>query len=180
MKSVRQRFKNIMTPLLIIGSITMGVPFTAYSAPKMDGYGPPCPMMHGDPGGSGEFGFGPMMMLEEPFGGPMPPFLHGLKLSETQRDKIFELLHAQVPSLHEKGKEIHKGRLALHKLSLSDQYDEAKVKELAENGARVIAEIARLIASTDNQIYQLLTPEQRKQLADDPVYCKHGIVMDHD
>jgi Spy/CpxP family protein refolding chaperone len=171
--------KRIVTPLLILGSIVGGNLVIADTDPEMDGSSPPCPM-HGNAGpmmgfmrrGHGPSHMNPMMgayerrgMFGGMFGGgQMPPFLRGLNLNEAQRDKVFELLYAQVPIMRTKVKEIQSSRFALHNLALSEQYDENKAKELAENNARAIAEMEHTTASTNNKIYQILTPEQRKYL----------------
>ena len=86
--------------------------------------------------------------------------------SEEQSDKIFELLHAQRPIMRAKGKEIHKSHQELHNLVLSDNFTEAQAKELTATTAKLGAELMLMMATTHNQIYQLLTPEQRKKLAE--------------
>jgi len=96
----------------------------------------------------------------------MPPFLHGLQLTEAQQDKVFELTYSQIPALREKHKELHRIHEELRKLALSDNYDDSKAKALISRGAAVMASIGEIMASTDHRIYQLLTAEQKKQLAD--------------
>jgi periplasmic protein CpxP/Spy len=95
---------------------------------------------------------------------PMPPFLHGVTLTEEQRDKLFELMHAQAPSLHAREKELRRSHEALLKLSLRSEFDDVTAKSLADAGARAMAEIALARARLDHQVYSLLTAEQRKQL----------------
>lgn len=95
--------------------------------------------------------------------GPLPPFMHGLMLSEAQRDKIFDILHAQAPKLRQHHKALRKAREALRLLALSTRYDEAHARALAEDGAEAMAQIALLHAQADHELFALLTPEQRKQ-----------------
>lgn len=97
-------------------------------------------------------------------GMPLPPFLHGLNLSDNQRDRIFDLIHAQAPTKRDQAKVIHKTQIELHRLSMSGEYSEAKAKALSEVNAQSMAVMAQMHARTDNQIYQILTPEQRKQV----------------
>lgn len=92
----------------------------------------------------------------------MPPYLRGLELTEQQRDKIFEITYAQVPAMRAKGKEARKAREALRELTSSGQYDEAKVRALAETEAQAMTEMTVLRTRTDNAVLQVLTPEQRK------------------
>src|SRR5438445_969649 len=93
-------------------------------------------------------------------------FLHGIKLTEEQEDKVFAIVHAQQPLLREQMKAAGKARQALHAMSLSAQYDDNKAKALADAAARAMADTALLRTRSDQQIYALLTTEQRKQLED--------------
>lgn len=101
------------------------------------------------------------------FGGhePTPPFLHGLTLSETQKDQVFELMHKQAPTMRDKAKASHQAMDELRQLSLSDNYDEARAKKLARNAADAQSEMTLLRMQSDQKILALLTPEQRKELA---------------
>lgn len=95
---------------------------------------------------------------------PVPPFLHEANLDEAQRDKIFLIMHAQMPQLREQEKARMKARQALTELGMSGQYSDAKAKALADTLARATAEIALIRARNDSQIVALLTPEQRAAL----------------
>lgn len=95
--------------------------------------------------------------------GPMPPFVHGLNLSEAQRDAVFKIVYAQMPLMRDKTKSLHKSEEALRALTLSGQYDDAKAKTLAEAIANDMVQLSLLRAQSEHQIYMLLTPEQRKQ-----------------
>jgi Spy/CpxP family protein refolding chaperone len=95
---------------------------------------------------------------------PMPPFLRGVTLTEEQRDKLFEIMHAQMPALRNREKELRQSHEGLLKLSLNGEFDDLKAKALADAGARAMAEIALMRARLDHKIYRLLTPEQRKQI----------------
>lgn len=94
-----------------------------------------------------------------------PPFLRGITLNEAQQDQIFELMHKQAPSMREKAKASHLAMNELHQLSLSDNYDEARAKNLARRAADVQSEMALLRAQSEQKIIALLTPEQRKEVA---------------
>lgn len=95
---------------------------------------------------------------------PMPPFLRGVTLTDEQRDRIFEIMHAQVPSLRAREKEMQQAGEALMKLPLAAEFDDIKAKSLADAIARATADIALSRARNDAKIYRLLTPEQRKQV----------------
>ena len=143
--------RNILKPVLLAAGLSLTLPLAAYAI----GGGEHCggPMMHGAMGAGGPEGFG--MHL--------PPFLHDLKLSESQRDQIFKIMHEQAPVMREKGKEARKAHDDLRALAFSAQYDEAKVKSAAESEARAMAEMAEIRLRSGNQIYQLLTAEQKKK-----------------
>lgn len=145
--------KNILRALLVATGFAICVPFATQAA----GSHQHCPeaMRHA-------------AMMGPEFGppddaGPALPFLRDLKLTESQRDQIFKIFHDQAPALREKHKELHKLHQELHALTFSAQYDEAKIKTLAESSARTMAEIVEMRAASLNQVYQLLTPEQRKK-----------------
>ncbi|WP_374486288.1 Spy/CpxP family protein refolding chaperone [Zoogloea sp.] len=144
--------RNLFSVLLLsIGFV--GLPFTAQAA----GAGDHC---HG-PARQG-FWSGPEFGMHGD-GTPPLPFLRDLNLSEGQRDQIFKIFHEQAPVLREKAKEIRKSHEELRALTFSAQYDEARIKALAEQGARAVAEMAEIRAAGLNKVYQTLTPEQRKK-----------------
>ena len=140
---------KLLLPLALVATL----PFAAQA---MDG-GPRCE-------GHGAHHFGMRGGMDHFEGGmPMPPFVRELKLTEAQRDQIFKLMHEQAPALREKAKEARKAHADLRALSFSGNYDEARVKALAETEAQAMAAIAQMRAAGANRIYQLLTPEQRKK-----------------
>lgn len=107
------------------------------------------------------FGFGAGM---GPGLGAPPPFLHGLHLTDEQQDKVFAIVYAAAPALREQSKTLHKAHEALHELNQSDQYDESRVKSLAEAAAKAESQMTVLRMRTEHEIFALLTPEQKKQL----------------
>jgi len=142
----------ILTRFMIASSIALGMPHSADAFPmkaEPDGCGVPPQMM-------GERGM--------PDGNHLPPFLSGLDLNDAQRDKIFDLMHAQAPAMRGQAKALHKSQMELRQLGLSGEYSAAKAQALAEASAGIMAKMAQMHARTDQQIYRILTPEQRKQL----------------
>lgn len=110
-------------------------------------------------GGPGPGAPGPGM----PFHGGMPP-LHGLKLSEAQQDKLFNITHAQEPQHRDHGKAIRKAEDALRELGHADRFDDAKASALARDLGQAVAAEALLEARTEAQILAVLTPEQRAEM----------------
>ena len=90
--------------------------------------------------------------------------LRGLTLTESQRDKVFTIFHAQAPTLRENIKAARRAHEDLQQLALSAQFDQAKAKSLADACARSIGMLALLRAEGEHEIYLLLTEEQQQQL----------------
>lgn len=107
--------------------------------------------------------FGAALM---PGDAPLPPFLHGLKLSEEQRDRIFAIQYEQMPRQRESAKAARKAMEALRSLALSGKFDDDKAKALAEAGGRALAEATLQHSRADQQIIALLSAEQRHQITD--------------
>lgn len=98
-------------------------------------------------------------------GEPMPPYLRGLKLSESQRDKIFELMHVQAPQLRDIAKKARQSVDQLHRQALGDSYDGTQARQLADEAGRAHGEMLARRAEIDRKIYAILDAEQRQQLA---------------
>lgn len=94
----------------------------------------------------------------------MPPFLHGIALSEAQQDKVFAASHAQAPLLREQQKIAFKAHEQLRQLAASSTYDDARAGALANTAAQAMAQASLLQARLEQQLLALLTPEQRQQV----------------
>ena len=95
----------------------------------------------------------------------MPPYLRQLDLSEAQRDRVFEIMHGQAPAMREKVKAVRSAEESLRKLVVSTEYTEPKVRELSDGAARATADLPLARAKVEHQISEMLTVEQRSQLA---------------
>lgn len=111
-------------------------------------------------------GFAPGFGPGPGFGG-RPPFFRGVELSEAQQDKVFTILHAEAPYLREQSKAAAKAREALRALATADKYDDAKAAALAKEAATAEANIALQHVRTQQKLLAVLTPEQRKQQAEE-------------
>lgn len=87
-----------------------------------------------------------------------------LKMDQTQRDQVKELLEQNRDKVQEKRQAMHKIRQQLRDAGTSDTYDADRVKQLAEQKARLGAEMAELHTATFNRIYRLMMPEQKEKL----------------
>lgn len=135
-----------LTRFMIVSSFALGLPVAAMASPVMDGHD------------------GCRAPMQIRSGRDLPPFLHGMDLSETQRDRIFELMHAQAPAMRKQAKAVRESQDELRQLGLSKEYSESRAALLAEINAQAMAKMSQLLALTDHKIYQTLTLEQRKQL----------------
>jgi len=106
----------------------------------------------------------PMIGLPPPDFLGLPPFPAGVALTEIQQDKIFTIVHAVVPLMYEQNKRARKSADEIRDMMTSGQFDESKLRALAESNSRAMVEIMVLHAQRMHQILSLLTPEQRAQL----------------
>lgn len=146
--------------LLVVAGLALAIPLSALAFQGQGGKGG-CEMrdgmrgaaMHGGHGIKGD-GMGALRGL------------HRLDLSEAQDDKIFEIMHAQAPAMRKQMQALRKSEQELRTLKAAPDYSEAKAKQLIDGIARQRAdmEVARL--QSERKVLDVLTPEQRKQLAE--------------
>lgn len=157
---------RIATALLMAGGLTLVAAPAVQAEPGVErgmsmgmGMGKHCPMAqmghHGMKGHKGGYGH------QRGAG-----FLKGLDLTEAQEDRIFEIQHALAPAKREYHKEIRKLREQQRELVQSASYDSGKMKKLVEQETRLTADHRLKMADAKNKMYQVLTEEQRKQVAE--------------
>lgn len=148
---------RILRPLALALSLAVAAPLAVQAHGGHEGHG-----------SQGDFrgGFHQKHEHGKHFGGHRGDFTHRLNLTEAQRDKVFELRHAAEPALRTKGKEIRAARHELRQLAMADKFDESRAVSLSNQAARAEAEHSLMRVRLANQIYSVLTPEQRKQAAD--------------
>jgi Spy/CpxP family protein refolding chaperone len=91
-------------------------------------------------------------------------WLRQLKLSEAQRDEIFEIFHQQAAATREQMKLLHAAREGLRVAALSPGFDAARARGLADAAGRALSDMALMRAETMTRVAALLTPEQREKL----------------
>ena len=148
---------SIAVSLVLLSACSM--PLLALAQQESAPDGPLAPAMPGPPPGFGH-GHGPG---PGPGAQGLPPFLHGIELSEAQQDKVFAATYAQAPLLREQEKIAFKAHAQLRELAGSSTYDDAKAGALANTAAQAMAKISLLHARLEQQLLAVLTPEQRKQ-----------------
>ena len=87
-----------------------------------------------------------------------------LGLTDAQKDQIFKIRHDSVPPMREQMKQVRKAGLELRQLAMADKFDEVKARQLADQQAKAMANMAVMRAQTANRVRQVLTPEQRQKM----------------
>ena len=87
-----------------------------------------------------------------------------LGLTDAQKDQIFKIRHDSVPAMREQMKQVRKAGLELRQLAMADKFDEAKARQLADQQAKAMSNMALMRAQTANRVRQVLTPEQRQKM----------------
>ena len=138
-----------MTPIKLACASLLAVTVLASALASADGPG------HRGPH-DGQMMHGPMGAMQ----------LHGLDLSDAQRDKVFAIMHEQAPKLHEQMGRMRKAQTALRDMAQSGKLDEARAGTLSQEIGNAAAAMALLHARAHTQVAAVLTPEQRKRLAE--------------
>ena len=102
----------------------------------------------------------PMMHHKGMHGGQHEMMLKGLNLTDAQKQQIRDIMKGQRenmkrPSLDE--------RRAMHELIASDTFDKAKAEAQIDKMEAQHKAMALSRMETQNKIYNILTPEQKKQ-----------------
>ncbi|AIA46187.1 MULTISPECIES: ATP-independent periplasmic protein-refolding chaperone Spy [Serratia] len=101
----------------------------------------------------------PMKMMHHKGEGKGGPFA-GLNLTEQQRQQMRDIMKE---SHQKRGPGMKEERQALHNLVASDSFDEAKAKAQIDAIGKAQSERMLARAKAENKMYNLLTPEQKKQ-----------------
>jgi len=147
--------KHFIQPkrLLVAAGIALAVPLAAMAYPG--GKAGACDGKDGMHGGHGMMG--DKMTMRG---------LHRLDLSEAQQDKIFDIMHAQAPAMREQMKSLRNSEKELQALKATPDYSEAKARQLVDQIAKQRADMEMSRLQAERKVMDILTPEQRKQLAE--------------
>jgi Spy/CpxP family protein refolding chaperone len=157
MKVIQKWVKHIAASIAVIA-----LPLTVMAQDAASGAPDNCPPI---PHAGNPMALPPFAMFPEaPPLGMMPPFLRDLKLTEAQQDKLFTLMHEQLPKIREQAKAVLKPVEELRRQASMGQFDADQARTLAEAHGRAVAQMTLIHAELDAKVHELLTPEQRKQL----------------
>ena len=133
-----------ITALFVASTLALGAANLAHAADTPATSGETAPMMHHKRGPAG----------------PHEMMFKGLNLTDAQKTQIRDIMKRQRdnmkrPSLDE--------RRAMHELVASDTFDKAKAEAQIDKMEAQHKEMALSRLETQNKIYNILTPEQKKQ-----------------
>jgi Spy/CpxP family protein refolding chaperone len=93
--------------------------------------------------------------------GGIKRMFRGLDLNQEQKDKIFEIRHANVPAMRDHRNQMRTLRQALRAQTTGESYDAAQVTEITNRIGALHAQMAQSRAGMMRQVFEVLTPEQR-------------------
>jgi periplasmic protein CpxP/Spy len=102
---------------------------------------------------------------------PLPPHLRGLDLTADQRDRLIRVFKSGSNILRDKMREVERFQGALNALALSEDFDDAMAESLAIRAAKAVAEATLIRACMEQEVFRLLTQEQRQQLKNGASGC---------
>ncbi|MDR2220370.1 MAG: Spy/CpxP family protein refolding chaperone [Methylobacillus sp.] len=89
-----------------------------------------------------------------------------LKLTDEQKSQIKDIREKQKSQFEDRRKELRETKKALREAARAEKYDAAKVNELANKQAKLMADATVQRIETMRRIHDVLTPEQKQKLED--------------
>jgi periplasmic protein CpxP/Spy len=111
-------------------------------------------------------GFGPGRGRGGP-GGPggiLGPAFQRLDLTDAQKTRVKEIVDSYRDEMRALGDRAMTARQALDAATTGDSFDESSIRSHASELASVDADMAVMRARVSAEVYQILTPDQQKQL----------------
>jgi len=106
----------------------------------------------------------PMHFHGHRFGGPMGFPTRGLNLSDDQHTQMKSIMSKEKPTLSPLFKQMATTQSQIRQLSMSDNFDEGKVRELATQQQQTMTELTVQRARVQSELYQVLTADQKTKL----------------
>ena len=91
-------------------------------------------------------------------------FADYLDLSDAQQAQAKEIMAKEKPSLQPLLRQRMQAEKQLRELAMAGNFDESKVRDIANQQAQVMTEITVQKARIESELFQLLTPEQKTKL----------------
>jgi protein CpxP len=89
--------------------------------------------------------------------------LKELNLTEAQQAQVKDIMEKQKPQREARWKDLRESHKSLYEAARSENYDAAKVRDLANKQAQLKAEATVQRIETMREVYALLTPEQKQK-----------------
>lgn len=84
-----------------------------------------------------------------------------LDLTDAQQAQVKQIFASEKPTIMPLVQQLHQNRRQLRQLEQSSTFDESKVRALASQQAQTMTELTVEKAKVANQIFNLLTPDQK-------------------
>lgn len=104
----------------------------------------------------------PTAMTQAPKASPKPNVFS--TMSKEQRKKIRSIAGEMRKEMSQATNELRQSRDEMKAVVMNAKFDDAKAKALADKQGKLYAKMIYLRMKTRHQVYQVMTPEQRKQL----------------
>ena len=105
-------------------------------------------------------------MHEFGFGGPMVGMMADyLDLTDAQRAQVKDIMAKEKTTMKPLMEQMRQAHQQLRQLEESSTFDEPKVRALASQNTQLMTDLIVQKARIKNEMYQVLTPEQRTKLA---------------
>jgi len=109
-----------------------------------------------------------------------PPYLYKLNLTDTQKGNVQALMQRNKADMQQTLKTGREYFLYVQSQIFSDEYAEDKIAALLKKTMPFHEQVAINMAKLDREIFELLTPEQQRELNDNLVKlseCLKGVVQ---
>ena len=151
---MNKKMLKIFAVLGVIPVIAFANPLTEYSDPLFSKE-PPCEqgMPHYPPGHHGM-----------KFGEHLPPYLHGINLTEAQQKSIKELIQKNKDAMEGKEKAGIEYHLYIQQQVFSKDYSDENIAGKIKKQVAQYEENEINMAKVDHAIFEVLTPEQKQRV----------------
>src|SRR5205823_2121290 len=97
-------------------------------------------------------------------GGILGPGFQRLNLSDAQQTRVKEILDSHRDEMRALGEKARAAHQALEAATTGPTFDESTVRTKAADVASIDADLAVMRARAYTEVYQILTPDQQKEL----------------
>lgn len=92
-------------------------------------------------------------------------YTRALDLTDAQQAQVKQILDKESPTIQPLCEQMKQGHEQMRQLEQSATFDEGKVRALASQQSELMTELTVQKARTKNELYQLLTPDQKAKMS---------------